>query len=88
MTFLQLIGVIGAFTIFVLVSWWCIKHDCSNNAQWKRAMEKMTEEKFPYMWKQTQPTIDTFMWQKLNELEREIKKLKKELDKLRNYDTN
>lgn len=50
MTFLQLIGVIGAFIIFMLVTWWCTKNDCSNNAQWKRAIEKMREEKFPYMW--------------------------------------
>lgn len=83
MTSLQIIGIIGAFTIFVLVSWWCINNDCSNNAQWKRAMEKMTEEKFPYMWKETQPTVDKFILQKLIELEQEVKELKQELNKLR-----
>lgn len=83
MTFLQLIGVIGAFYVFVLISLWCVNNDCSNNAQWKRAMEKMTEEKFPYMWKQTQPTIDKFILQKLIELEQEVKELKQELNKLR-----
>lgn len=82
MTFLQLIGVIGAFTVFVLTSWWCTNNDCSNNAQWKRAMEKMTEEKFPYMWKQTQPTIDKFILQKLIELEQEVKELKEKLNKI------
>lgn len=50
-------------------------------------MEKMTEEKFPYMWKETRPTIDKFILQKLIELEQEVKELKEEIKRLQN-DTN
>ena len=42
MTFLQLIGIIGAFTIFVFVSWWCINQDCSDNID-KYLMQKLNE---------------------------------------------
>lgn len=87
MTSLQIIGIIGAFTIFVLVSWWCINHDCSNNSQWQKAIDKMTEEKFPYIWKETRPTVDKYVMQKLIKLEQEVKELKEKIKRLQN-DTN
>lgn len=83
MTFLQLIGIIGAFTIFVFVSWWCTNHNCSNNSQWQKAIDKMAEEKFPYMWKETRPTVDKYVMQKLIELEQEVKELKEKLNKIK-----
>ena len=38
---------------------------------------------FPKMWEVKQPTIDKYVWKKLNELEQELKELKKELGKLK-----
>ena len=38
---------------------------------------------FPEIWKEErQPTVDTFVMQKLNELEQEVKALKEEIKKL------
>ena len=84
MTFVQIICIIGSFAIFVLVAWWCINHDCNNNSQWQKAIDKMTKEKFPYMWKETRPTIDKYVMQRLIELEQEAKELKEEIKRLRN----
>lgn len=81
MTFMQIICVIGLFTIFVLVAWWCLNTNCDNNSQWQKAIDKMTEEKFPYMWKETRPTVDKYVMQKLDELEQEVKELKEKLNK-------
>lgn len=83
MTFLQLIYTIGLFAIFVFVAWWCLSTNCNNNSQWQKAIDKMTEEKFPYMWKETHPTIDKYVMQKLIELEQEVKELKEKLNKIK-----
>lgn len=42
MTFLQLIGIIGAFTIFVYVSWWCINQDSRTDID-EYLMQKLNE---------------------------------------------
>lgn len=40
-------------------------------------------DKFPHVWEEKQPTIDKYVLEELDALEREIQKLKEQINKLK-----